>query len=395
MTKKLDTIICHYAEIGIKGGNRHYFEKILAKNIKEKLAKELPNNFKSIQRISGRILIKLTSKEIKTSLTAYRLLLTTCFGIANFSFAYESEQDIKTLKKDCWELIKNKKFKTFRITAQRSQKKFPLTSEEINREIGAYIVEKSGKKVNLNNSDINCFIEIVEKRAFIYLKKIKGPGGMPVGANGKALTLLSGGIDSPVAAYYALKRGVKTDFIHFHSMPYTSPASIKKVKDLARTLNKFQLTTKIYLVPLADIQEKIVSETPEKLRIILYRRMMLRLTENIARDKNYLALYTGESVGQVASQTLENINATEDAIKLPILRPLIGFDKEDIIEKAKEIGTYETSILPHEDCCTRFVPRHPETKANLREVYAAEKKLNIEKMTKEAAENIKTEIINY
>jgi len=388
-------IICHYAEIGIKGGNRNYFEKKLAKNIKERLAKELPGSFDYVKRISGRILVKISSskKKKENSLTAYRLPLTACFGIANFSFARESKQDIESLKKDCWDLIKDKKFKTFRVTAQRSQKDFPMTSEEINKEIGAYIVEKSKKKVNLTKPEVNCFIEIVDGRAFIYLEKIKGPGGMPVGANGKALILLSGGIDSPVATYYALKRGVRADFIHFHSMPYTSPASVEKVKDLAKILGKYQIQSKIFLVPFADIQKEIVLKAPEKLRIILYRRLMLHIAEKLAQDNKYLALYTGESVGQVASQTLENINATEDAIDLPILRPLIGFDKEDIIKKAKEIGTYETSILPHEDCCTRFVPKHPETKSDLRKVQTAEKKLDVKKIMKAAIEKIEIKII--
>jgi len=396
MTKKLNIIICHYAEIGIKGGNRNYFEQKLAKNIKERLAKELPSSFEYVKRISGRILIKLANekqpnnnlKANKNILYTKYEILDTIFGVANFSFAIESKQDIKTLKRDCWDLIKNKKFKTFRITAQRSQKDFPMTSEEINKEIGAYIVEKSGKKVNLTKPDINCFIEIVDGRAFVYLEKIKGPGGMPVSANGKALVLLSGGIDSPVAAYYAFKRGVKADFVHFHSMPYTTPASVEKVKDLAKTLEKFQIRSKIFLVPFADIQKEIVLKAPEKLRVILYRRLMLRIAEKLAQDNNYLALYTGESVGQVASQTLENIRATEDAINLPVLRPLIGFDKEDIIKKAKEIGTYEISILPHEDCCTRFVPKHPETKANLKDVQEAEKKLEVKKMVGEAVKKI-------
>jgi len=394
MTKKLNTLICHYAEIGIKGGNRNYFEEILAKNIKERLIKELPDSFESVKRISGRILVKLSlKKEIKNPLTAYRSALTACFGIANFSLAYESKQNIKTLKKDCWNLIKDKKNKTFRVTAQRSQKNFPMTSEEINREIGAFIVKKSGKKVNLTKPDINCFIEIVDSRAFIHLKKIKGPGGMPVGSNGKALVLLSGGIDSPVAAYYALKRGVKVDLVHFHSMPYTSPASIEKVKYLAEIIKKYQIQSKIFLIPFADIQKEIVLKAPEKLRIIIYRRMMLRIAEKLAMKNNSLALYTGESVGQVASQTLENINATEDAIKIPILRPLIGFDKEDIIKKAKEIGTYNISILPHEDCCSRFVPKHPETKACLKEVWEAEEKINVEKIIRSAMAKIKVEII--
>jgi len=385
-------IICHYAEIGIKGGNRNYFERILAKNIKEKLDKECPRGFRSVKRISGRILIKFTNKkDIKNSRDTYSMLLTTIFGIANFSFAVESKQDIKILKKDCWSLIKDKKFKTFRVTAQRSQKDFPMTSEEINKEVGAYIVKKSGKKVNLTKPDINCFIEIVDGRAFIYPEKIKGPGGMPVGSGGKALALLSGGIDSPVAAYYALKRGVRVDFAHFHSLPFTSPASLEKVESLAKALLKFQISAKIHFIPLADIQKEIVLKAPEKLRIILYRRMMLRIAEKLARDNNYPALYTGESVGQVASQTLENIKAAEEVISLPVLRPLIGFDKEDIIKKAKEIGTYEISILPHEDCCARFVPKHPEIKADLKEVREAEKKLEVKKMIEKAVEKIEIE----
>lgn len=417
-------IICHYAEIGIKGGNRNYFEKKLVENIRKRLDKELPGSFENVKRISGRILIKLANEErakskLRTNKKTRQLqkkdklknfknpplippfakgenltqIMRNVFGIANFSFAVESKQAIETLKKDCWDLIRGKKFKTFRITAQRSQKNFPMTSEEINQEVGAYIVERSKKKVNLTKPDINCFIEIVDGRAFIYLKKIKGPGGMPVGANGKALTLLSGGIDSPIAAYYALKRGVKTDFIHFHSMPYTSPASVEKVKDLSKILEKYQIRAKIFLIPFADIQKEIVLKTPEKLRIIIYRRLMLRIAEKLARDNNYLALYTGESVGQVASQTLENINATGNGIKIPVLRPLIGFDKEDIIKKAKEIETYETSILPHEDCCTRFIPKHPETKADLKEVQAAEKKLDVKKIIKEAVKKIEIETI--
>ena len=389
-------IICHYAEIGIKGGNRNYFERILAKNIKEKLDKECPRGFRSVKRISGRILVELhlppslSGEGIKgeSSHDTYYKILATIFGIANFSFAVESKQDIKILKKDCWNLIKDKKFKTFRVTAQRSRKDFPMTSEEINKEVGAYIVKKSGKKVNLTKPDINCFIEIVDGRAFIYPEKIKGPGGMPVGSGGKALALLSGGIDSPVAAYYALKRGVRVDFAHFHSLPFTSPASLEKVESLAKALLKFQISAKIHFIPLADIQKEIVLKAPEKLRIILYRRMMLRIAEKLARDNNYPALYTGESVGQVASQTLENIKAAEEVISLPVLRPLIGFDKEDIIKKAKEIGTYEISILPHEDCCARFVPEHPETKADLKEVREAEKKLEVKKMIEKAVEKI-------
>ena len=389
--------IIRYGEIALKGKNRRFFEEKLVANIKEKLSRQLPESFEFIRRISGRILIK-TKGSIPNSKFQ---ILNYIFGIHSFSFASESSQDINKLKKDCWNLMKDKKFRTFRITAQRSNKNYPLTSQEINEQIGAYIVKKLEKKVhpvklrqghtrftgfnrvNLKNPDINCFIEIVEKYAFTYLEKIPGPGGMPVGTGGKALVLLSGGIDSPVAAYYLLKRGVEVDFIHFHSMPYTSPASVEKVKRLTDIINKFQSGSKIFLVPFADIQKEIMMKVPEKLRVIFYRRLMMKIAEEVARKENYLALITGESVGQVASQTLENMKVIEDAVKLPVLRPLCGFDKEEIINIARRIGTFEISILPHDDCCTRFVPKHPETRARMEEVKQAEKNLEVKKMIKE------------
>src|SRR3989338_9749285 len=289
--------------------------------------------------------------------------------------------------------------KTFRITAQRSNKNYPLISQEINEKIGKYILtklrhrmSKSKVCVKLTDPDINCHIEIIEKCAFIYLEKIPGPGGMPVGTGGKALALLSGGIDSPAAAYYLLKRGVRVDFIHFHSMPYTSPASVEKVKKLAGILNKYQSNSKIFLIPFADIQKEIMMKVPEKLRVIFYRRLMMKIAEEIAKKENYLALITGESVGQVASQTLENMKAIEDAVKIPVLRPLCGFDKEEIINKARDIGTYAISILPHDDCCTRFVPKHPEIRAKLNEVKQAEKNMEVKKLIKKSLD--KMEIIS-
>jgi thiamine biosynthesis protein ThiI len=268
-----------------------------------------------------------------------------------------------------------------------------MTSEQINREVGAYVFEKSKKPGKMKGAEMECFIEIVDDKALIYFEKIKGPGGLPVGSGGSALTMLSGGIDSPVAAYYGIKRGVKMDFVHFHSIPYTSEASNEKVRTLAASLLQFQSHAKIFMIPFAKIQQEIVMNTPEKLRVILYRRMMMRIAEKLANDRKYLALYSGESVGQVASQTLENIRATEDAVKLPILRPLIGFDKDEIIEVAQKIKTFETSILPHEDCCTRFIPKHPETKADLKDVHAAEKNLNIESMIGSALESMEIEKI--
>lgn len=381
-------IICHYGEIGIKGKNRNFFEQALLNNIRRKLSEEIPGSFERAQKISGRIIIQLSTKGMRNKKSVQKIL-ENIFGIVYFAFSAESVQDLETLKKDCLNLIQTGRHKTFRITAQRSKKDFPLTSQEINQEIGAYVVDKTKKKVNLKKPGINCFIEIVDQYAFLYSKKIKGAGGMPVGTGGKALVLLSGGIDSPVAAYYGLKRGIKTFFLHFHSIPYTSPASIEKVKKLASSLKKFQAPQEIFLIPFAEIQKEIMMKTPPKLRVVLYRRMMLKIAEKIAEKNNFLAIITGDSAGQVASQTLENIKAIEEAVVIPVLRPLIGFDKEEIIEKAKIIGTFEISILPHEDCCTRFIPKHPETKADIGEVKKAEKNLDTVKMVQEAIRNIK------
>ncbi|HFC76660.1 MAG TPA: tRNA 4-thiouridine(8) synthase ThiI, partial [Candidatus Moranbacteria bacterium] len=341
-------------------------------------------------------------------LDVVRQELKEIFGIANFSFTKEVLQDIEVLKKECWKMVKDNFLaekkpafnkKTFRVTTQRSNKNFPMTSEEINREVGGYIFEKLknkglNPKVSLKNPDIECFIEIVNKTAFIFAEKIKGLNGMPVGTGGRALAMLSGGIDSPVAGYYGLKRGVNIDFIHFHSLPYTSVASNEKVEALAKKLLKFQMQAKIFMVPFAKIQQEIVIKCPEKLRVIMYRRLMLKIAEKIAEEKKYLALYSGESVAQVASQTLENILATNDAVSMTILRPLSGFDKEEIIEIAKKIDTYDISILPHEDCCTRFVPKHPETRAKLEDVRNAEKKLDLKKVINEAIAEMEVIKIN-
>jgi len=374
-------IVCHYSEIALKGKNRNFFEGVLMKNIVNKIEREISQEaIEYIKKISGRIIVKIKDGFKEEDF----FVLKDVFGLNHFSFAEELEQDLEKIKKVSWEIVKEEKFETFRITTSRSEKDFPMTSEEINREIGGYVLEKCGKKVQLKNADIEVFIEMVNKKAFLFAKKIEAAGGMPVSSSGKALVLMSGGIDSPVAAYYALKRGVQTDYIHFHSLPYTSTASNDKVIELVKKLRKFQNKGKIFMVPLAPIQKEIVMKCPEKFRILLYRRMMVRIAQEIAKQAKYKALYTGESVAQVASQTLENIAIVNEAAEIPILRPLIGFDKADIIKKAQEIGTYEISIIPHEDCCTRFMPKKPETKGKIAEVLKAEESLEIKKLVGEA-----------
>ncbi len=387
-------ILIRYSEIALKGKNRAWFENILKENVQQKISSIVKNDFK-LQRIAGRIKLSF-SQNIKTfQQNKINQALQHIFGIANFSWAQKEDLDLEKISQSCWQMIKEKKFTTFRITSQRSNKKFPFTSEEINQQVGASIFEKLEKlkknpRVQLKNPDLECFIEISDKEAFLYTEKIKGLGGLPVGVSGKALVLLSGGIDSPIAAYYALKRGVKTDFIHFHALPYTKADAIKKVISLAQILNRYQISSRLFLVPLAEIQNVIVKKSPEKYRLLFYRRAMMQLADQLAQKNNYQALYTGEAVGQVASQTLENIQTTNQASQTLVLRPLIGFDKEEIIAQAQKIGTYPISILPHEDTCTRFVPQRPATKARLDILEKIEKSFHLQKLFDNAIK--KTEI---
>lgn len=385
----MNYIICHYHEIGLKGKNRKVFEEVLVKNIKQVIPPEYLNY---VKRISGRILIELT-KQGEGQQKKIIKSLKNIFGIAYFAFAVLVKQDIKSIQNKACQLLKKERFKTFKTETKRANKNFPLTSQEINEKIGAKICNTLNKKVDLKNPEITCFIEIVEKFAFIYLKKHKGPGGLPVGSSGKGILLLSGGIDSPVAAFYALKRGISLDFIHFHAQPYTNKASMEKVIELIKVLKKFQPIVKLYLVPFGEAQQEILLKTPDKLRVILYRRLMVRIAERIAQKEKAKALITGDSIGQVASQTLENLGVVQKAVNLPIIKPLACLDKEEIIQKAKEIGTYEISILPHQDCCARFLPKHPETKADLEKVKKAEKKLNIKKLIEGALKNTKIEVL--
>jgi thiamine biosynthesis protein ThiI len=392
----LDYVICHYGEIGLKGKNRKFFEEELVKNIKLALS---PAYFEYVKRISGRIIIKLSKKGIKEQ-KEIQSKIKKVFGIVYFAFSEKSSQNISSLKKDALNLIKealkqkkSRKRLTFKIETKRSEKALPFTSRQLNEKLGEHILKNASQlnlrelKVDLKKPKLTLFVELVEKYAFLYFEKIAGQGGLPVGASGKAVCLLSGGIDSPVAAYLGMKRGLKVYFAHFHSFPYTSKASIEKVKNLAKILGEYQPKTKLYLVPFAEIQKEIVLKTSPKLRIVLYRRMMFRIAEEIAEKEGAKSLITGESLAQVASQTLENMQAIEEAVKLLILRPLVGMDKSEIIEKAKGIKTYQISILPHEDCCSRFVPKHPETKAGLKEVKTEEKKLNVKKLVQQALKN--------
>lgn len=364
-------ILIHYSEIALKRKNRRFFENKLAENIGISL-KGLADK---VKRIHGAIFVELKPKadvdEIKEK-------LQKIFGIAYFVIIEECPADMEKIEKKVVEILKDKEFKTFRIETKRSDKNFPFDSQKISAQLGASVLKKiKNVKVDLHHPELTVFVEISPQKAFVYFEKIQGAGGMPIGSGGRAVALLSGGIDSPVAAWRVMKRGVNVIFVHFHSYPQTSRASEEKVKELAGVLKQYQNEVNIYMVPFLEIQKEIMTKTIAPYRVIMYRRFMIRIAEEIAKKEGALALVTGESLAQVASQTIENINTVNRAARLPILRPLIGYDKEEIIREAKKIGTYEISIEPHDDCCTVFIPRNPATKSYQKIAENEEKKIDI------------------
>ena len=382
-------ILIHYHEIGLKGKNRGKFERRLMTNITRAL-KDVPCG--KLERLSGRMMLALTSE---SPIDVIRERLSTVFGIANFSEAVVAKRNIEAIRQTAWTLAQKTDFQSFKIATRRGDKTFPLNSDQINRDVGKHIQTLSGARVLMDNPDLICFIEIAPQRIFIYAEKIPAPGGLPVGSNESAVSLLSSGIDSPVASYKIMKRGVKLTYVHFHSQPYTNRNSQRNAEDLVRLLTRHQYVSDLYLVPFVEIQRHIMTQAPASYRVILYRRAMLRIAEAIAEKVNAQALVTGENVGQVASQTLSNMRAIEEVTPLPILRPLAGDNKEEIINEARRIGTYQISIEPYEDCCSVFVPKHPETRANLEKVREIESTLDLAPLIVQTLEQTERKIFKF
>ncbi len=387
---KPDVILCHYGEIGLKGKNRGYFEKKLQDNLRLTLQRFSPDTFSSIGRMFGRLIIRLNDHGQNEIDSLNRALKNVC-GMVYFAPALKVDQSKEKITKMAVELMSIGDYNSFRVTTRRTDKGFPVSKQKMNEDVGAAILKVTGKVVNLNHPDKTCFIDIVDGKAFVYTKRFNGQSGLPVGVSGKVMSMLSGGIDSPVGAYYAMKRGAAVSFVHFHSVPYTNEASIEKVREMIEKLQVFQQKISLHLVELAPIQKEVMVLTSEKYRIILYRRFMVRIAEELAKVQKAKAIITGDSLGQVASQTIENMGVIEEAISVPLLRPLIGFDKLEIIAKAREIETYDISIQPDQDCCTLFVPKHPATKARLVDVIIEEKKLDVEMLIQQAIKNAKIE----
>jgi thiamine biosynthesis protein ThiI len=385
----MDSILIRYHEIALKKGNRPYFTELLKRNLLSAV-KDL--GVKEIRSLPARLLLTFKG-DVDPERAIQRV--RGVFGVANFSLVERTARDVEALRVRIVESLNGATFSSFRIETQRGDKTFPLTSPEINRQLGAAVKESSGARVDLSHPELTVSVEILPRDAFFGFDKMHGAGGLPVGASGRVASLISGGIDSPVAAYRMMQRGCRLIFVHFHSAPYLDNTSQEKVRKLVTALTWHQFHSRLYLVPFGEIQRQIVAGVNRPLRVVLYRRMMLRIAESIARNEKAKALVTGESLGQVASQTLENIAVIQQAALLPILRPLVGMDKQEIIDQACRIGTFEISSIPDQDCCQLFVPKHPATKAKPREVEEAESRLEVDAMIRAGVEGAAREEFNF
>ncbi len=359
-------IVVHYGEIATKGENRAFFERKLIEAIRKVSNGE-------VKRRYGRIEVKFSSKAMER--------LAKIPGIRYYGVGYKTSLDMDEIKEAALKVLPESS-KSFRIDASRSNKSFPLDSIEINREVGEFVVKRTGKKVDLKNPDAVVWIEICDKEAYVYSTRVEGVGGLPVGVAGRVVALISGGIDSPVAAFMAMKRGCEIIAVHFFNQTMHSPKVREKIRTLAQKLAEFQGEVRLYMVPFQDVQMEIIKNVPPKLRMLVYRRSMMRMANIIAEREKCRGIVTGDSLSQVASQTLENLNVIYSASKIVVLPPLIGMDKEEIIQLARKIGTYEISIQPYDDCCSFMIAKHPETRARLEDVV----KFDFGELEKEAVE---------
>lgn len=366
-----NSVIVHYSEIALKGQNRNYFEKKLSRNIKEVLPAGA-----AIKRLFGRFVVRLPPGYDKGEISS---ALSRVCGISNFSFAAMCGRTFEELKNMAIQAITGMSG-TFKVIA--SGRSFELGPSEIERQLGAAIVEKCGLKAKMVSPDITVFAETFDSVAYIYLEKIPGPGGLPVGSSGRVIELLSGGIDSPVAAALVAKRGCRPLFVHFHALRSNEEAAKSKIVELIKKLLPYCQRTKVYYVPYSIFQIS-TTHIPGEYELIIFRRFMNRVAEVIAQHERAKAIVTGESIGQVASQTLDNIMATEEVTKLPVIRPLITFDKEEIISEAKKIGTYEISIADYKDCCS-IITRHPKTRPSIDKIKSFESTIDMAKIVQES-----------
>ena len=380
----MTTVVVHYKELALKGRNRPWFIQLLVRNLRTAL-KGLP--IRAVRSIMGRIEVELDldgAADPDIVWTQVRERMRRVFGIANFSSANRGPHDFAALAGAILHDLGDRETDSFRVSATRADKRLPFTSPQVEREVGGLIQEAKNWRVNLDHPALTIHLEMLTDGAFYFFGKEPGAGGMPSGTGGRVACLLSGGIDSPVAAYRMMRRGCAVQLIHFHSYPILSRASQEKVREIAAVLTQYQLRSRLAMVAFGALQQQVVLAVPPPLRVVIYRRLMLRIAAQLARSWHARALVTGEVIGQVASQTLENMTAIAEATDMEILRPLVGMDKDEISAEAERIGTFRISIIEDQDCCTLFTPRHPATRARLADVLAAEQTLPVAEMVASA-----------
>jgi thiamine biosynthesis protein ThiI len=383
------SFVVHYQEIALKGKNRPWFLAQLVRGLRRAMA-DLPGT--KVNALMGRLEV-VPGPMVTPDTVADRIRHT--FGIANFSLARRVPIDLDGIAAAVLRDLGDQSCNAFRVSARRADKRYPLSSPQIEREVGGRIKAAKGWHVDLEKPEIDIRLELLTNEAFYFFDKHAGPGGMPTGTAGRVVCLLSGGIDSPVAAWRMMKRGCTVTFVHFHSYPILSRASIEKARSLATLLTRWQHRSRLYLVPFGDIQQQVLLTVPAPLRVVVYRRLMLRIAERVAKMRHAQALVTGDVVGQVASQTLENLAVVGQVATLPLFRPLIGMDKEEIMSQAQRLGSYPISIIPDQDCCTLFTPRNPATRARFDETAAAESGLAIDELVDAALRAMEVEDFSF
>jgi tRNA uracil 4-sulfurtransferase len=394
----MNSIVVHYQELALKGKNRPWFLGRLVRNLRRALSDV---DVRSVRALMGRVEVVLGPDAVPAEVSER---ISRVFGIANFSYAGSTPlvyaradvaADLDGIAKAILNDLGDRACTSFRVSARRADKRFPMTSPQIEREVGGRIKEARGWTVKLDDPDLDIHVELLTDRAFYFFGKERGAGGLPTGTAGRVVCLLSGGIDSPVAAHRMMKRGCTVTFVHFHSYPILSRASQEKARELVTLLTRWQQRSRVYFVAFGEIQQQVVLGVPGPMRVVVYRRLMMRIAEAIAQARGAQALVTGEVVGQVASQTLENLAVIDSVATMPIFRPLIGMDKDEITAEAMRLGTYPISIVPDQDCCTLFTPRNPLTRARRDEIEAAEQALPIDDLVTRAVREAVIEQFEY
>ena len=375
-------VIVKFHETALKGKNRPMFIRRLASNLRRAVKGA------RVQSVWQAHMMICLSLHEDADWDTVRRRVADCMGVAKFYLASKVAPELDAVKRLLRSELPARQFNTFRITAHRSNKRFPIKSDAINRDMGAFVEDISGATVRLKGADLEIFIDVLNDGILVYFDPIQGHGGMPVDSSGETMALMSGGIDSPVAAWQMMRRGSRVKLAHFHSHPLVDSSSMEKAAELSEILTRYQYDAELFLIPFGGVQQRIIVDVPPPYRVLLYRRFMVRIAEALARQQGIAALVTGESLAQVASQTLENIAIVDSAAQMPILRPLIGSNKNDIVDIARQIGTFPVSIIPDQDCCSLFVPRHPVTKGSPKVVERLEAALPVDELVQQALNQV-------